>query len=175
LDHYLKETLRVPGYVRYCDDLLVFDNEKRRLAEVRGEIERFLDGLRLKLHARKTVVFPVWQGVPFLGFRLFPGGKKLGKANVKRFWRRMRRLHKEYAAKRVRARDIGKRIASWVAHARHGAPEAYIKKLVYRIVFKRVAKRTPSKKTQAGSCANGAITDATESPASPKTQMDEGK
>src|SRR5262249_13122098 len=34
LDHYLKDRLGVGGYVRYCDDFLVFSDDKGELAEV---------------------------------------------------------------------------------------------------------------------------------------------
>ncbi|HEY5311090.1 MAG TPA: RNA-directed DNA polymerase [Pirellulales bacterium] len=31
IDHFIKEELRVPGYVRYADDLLKFGDDKRQL------------------------------------------------------------------------------------------------------------------------------------------------
>ena len=42
LDYYVKQTLRVPGYIRYVDDFLLFAHDKRRLHEHRAAIEEFL-------------------------------------------------------------------------------------------------------------------------------------
>src|SRR5262249_43096534 len=84
LDHFVRDRLGVGGYVRYCDDFLVFADDKATLAEVRRPIADFLAGLRLRLHPTKNVVFPVQQGIPFLGYRIFPTHRLLAKANV---WR----------------------------------------------------------------------------------------
>jgi hypothetical protein len=51
------------GYVRYVDDLLLFDDNKRRLGRWRDEIRRFLGGLRLRLHPRKSEIFPIADGM----------------------------------------------------------------------------------------------------------------
>ena len=47
LDHFVCDRLGL-SYVRYVDDFLVFADDKRRLHEVRGEIEHFLETLRLQ-------------------------------------------------------------------------------------------------------------------------------
>jgi hypothetical protein len=31
VDHFVKEELRIPGYVRYCDDLVLFADDKEAL------------------------------------------------------------------------------------------------------------------------------------------------
>ena len=68
LDHFVKDRLRIKGYVRYVDDLLVFSDDKRHLADVRSQMIDFLRTLRLKLHPRKNTIFPVSGGhsVPWL-------------------------------------------------------------------------------------------------------------
>ena len=71
LDHFVSDRLGL-SYVRYVDDFLVFADDKRRLHEVRVEIEHFLETLRLQIHQDKSVVFPCDQGIRFLGYRVFP-------------------------------------------------------------------------------------------------------
>ena len=91
LDHFVKDRLGIKGYVRYVDDFLVFSDDKRHLADVREQIRDFLVGLRLRLHPTKSVIFPVKEGIRFLGYRVFPTHRLLPKENVRRFRRRVRR------------------------------------------------------------------------------------
>ena len=92
------------SYVRYVDDFLVFADDKRRLHEVRVEVERFLETLRLQIHQDRSVVFPCDQGIRFLGCRVFPTHRLLARENVRRFRRRMRWMQREFATGRIRVR-----------------------------------------------------------------------
>jgi len=91
LDYFVKHTLRVKDYVRYCDDFCLFHDDKKYLARLSDEIETFLaDSLALKLS--KNSVFPITQGVDFLGYRHFPTHVLLRKSTATRIRRRLRRL-----------------------------------------------------------------------------------
>ncbi len=118
LDHFLKDQLGIRGYVRYVDDFLVFSDDKKQLAEVREQIKHFLASLRLRLHSRKNVVFPVKEGIRFLGYRVFPTHRLLVKENVRRFLRRVRQMQQDYARWRVSFATIYQRLMSWIGHAR---------------------------------------------------------
>ena len=142
LDHFVKEGLRVKGYVRYADDLRVFSDSKERLHAVRHEIEGFLAGLRLVLHERKTVVTSTAAGVPFLGFVLFPDGRRrLTRDGVRRFRRRLRRLARELEAGEVRPQDVTRSVRGWIAHAEH-AQTLRLRRQIFREVTFRC--RPPS-------------------------------
>lgn len=119
LDHYVKEALRAPGYVRYVDDVLVFDDDKHRLHEQRTAIEEFLVSFRLRLHPRKCFAAPVTSGATFLGCRIFPTHRRLDADNVRRFKRRMRRYREAVAAGQMSEDQRMIRIHSWIAHARY--------------------------------------------------------
>jgi retron-type reverse transcriptase len=119
LDHYVKEDLRAPGYVRYVDDLLVFDHDKHRLREIRSAIEAFLERLRLRLHPRKCFVSTATSGFTFLGYRILPTRRRLDADNVRRFKRRLRRYDQAVSdgcMSNAQRRDC---IRSWIAHAQH--------------------------------------------------------
>lgn len=83
-DHYIKETLGVPGYVRYMDDMLVFSKS-------RAEIKYFVDSISDFLLREDCLVLKNPQiartalGVPFLGYKVY--GKKilLNSRNKRRF------------------------------------------------------------------------------------------
>ena len=119
LDYYVKETLRAPGYVRYVDDFLLFDDDKRRLHEARAAIEAFTDRLRVRLHPRKCFVAPVTSGFTFLGYRMFPTHRRLDAGNVRRFKRRLRQYREAVAQGRMSEAQRDDCVRSWVAHAMH--------------------------------------------------------
>ncbi len=106
MDHFIKERLKIAGYVRYADDVILFGNDKAKLADARDQVRRFLDNARLKLHPRKCVIYPVTEGIPFLGYRIFPTHRLLDKRHVHRFRRRLRRLQRVYAAGRTKPEAI---------------------------------------------------------------------
>ena len=118
LDHFVKERLGIKGYVRYVDDFLIFSDDKSHLADVKEQLQHFLVHLRLRLHPKKSVVFPVKEGVRFLGYRVFPTHRLLVKENVRRFRRRVRTMQREYAAGQVSFREICQRLTSWSGHAK---------------------------------------------------------
>ena len=68
-DHTITSVLGFGGYVRYCDDFVVFGNCRERLIELRHLIDQRLAGLRLKLHPRKTAIVPTQAGITFVGYR----------------------------------------------------------------------------------------------------------
>jgi hypothetical protein len=118
LDHFLKDHLGVAGYVRYCDDFLVFSDNKAKLGHIRAEAGRFLARLRLRLHDDKSVIAPTAQGIGFLGYRVFPTHRLLAKRNVHRFRRRLRRMQDDHANGAIALEDVRARIMSWIGHAR---------------------------------------------------------
>ncbi|MEZ4599557.1 MAG: reverse transcriptase/maturase family protein [Syntrophotaleaceae bacterium] len=85
LDHWLKEERRVPGYVRYMDDFVLFADEKQRLLQELAQIRRFLEE-RLQLALKDNVQLNrCRRGLPFLGFRVLPGSIRLAPRSRRRF------------------------------------------------------------------------------------------
>ena len=92
LDHYVKTTLKIKDYLRYCDDFCFFHNDKSRLNDVAAAVNEFCRD-RLRLGLSKCDLFPVSHGVDFLGYRHFPAGYiLLRKTTAKRVMRRLRAL-----------------------------------------------------------------------------------
>jgi RNA-directed DNA polymerase len=121
LDHTIREDLRVPGYVRYTDDFILWGNDKEFLHICRRRIEEELEHERLRLHPIKTRLFPVRCGVPFLGFRFFPGcaPRLLGECK-RRFERRMRRKIAGVREGREQKSDVRLSAKGWKAFADYG-------------------------------------------------------
>ena len=117
--------------MRYVDDFALFHDDPAVLADWRARIDRYLEGRRLKLHPRKTVILPTSEPSAFLGFVLHAGprkhgGSKAGRGqpplpedNVARFRGRLRGLRDQWRAGTVAKADVEARIGAWIAHAAH--------------------------------------------------------
>ena len=120
MDHFAKEVLRAKGYVRYVDDFVLFHDDRERLEEWRRRLARFLEGRRLRLHPRKTVIQATSEPAKFLGFVLLPGGRRrLPEDNVRRFRNRLRGLRDRWRHGTVAEDEVRRRVQSWIAHAEH--------------------------------------------------------
>lgn len=91
LDQYLKYEFKVNAYLRYCDDICVFSDDKGWLRELKIIIGEFLE-CRLKLKYSYAEVFPVNHGVDFLGYRHFPKYILLRKNTALRVKRRLENM-----------------------------------------------------------------------------------
>ncbi|MDA1017761.1 MAG: RNA-directed DNA polymerase, partial [Planctomycetota bacterium] len=117
VDHFLKEDVETPGYVRYADDLLLFDNCKTRLWDVRDALVAKLANLRLRLHPHKTQVAPSRRGVGFLGFHITARARWLKQSALRRLNRRLRQLRWQFSNDLLDCPDIRVSVQAWLAHA----------------------------------------------------------
>lgn len=119
LDYYVKERLHIKGYVRYVDDWIFFADEKRTLWNVKQRLIDFLYSLRLKIHEEISRPAKVAQGIPFLGYRVFPDHRLLKKSNAVSFARRYRKKLNECRVGRAPLSKLTESVQAWVAHAEH--------------------------------------------------------
>jgi len=119
-DHFVKEQLRVKGYIRYVDDFVLFAKSKTELHEYQKAITQYLDGIRLTLHPRKTQIYRVQDGVPFLGFRTFPYYRYVLKVKTKRYKRFLKKKIKYYHARKITPDELENAINAWLGHIRFG-------------------------------------------------------
>jgi RNA-directed DNA polymerase len=120
-DHFVKEVLKAPGYVRYVDDFVLFSNDKQQLLAWKKELERELAKLRLILHPTKTQAHLTERGVPFLGFRIFPQHRYVRKEKVGRYRRHLRKMMQERQARKLQPQTLEDRLNSWLGHVRFGS------------------------------------------------------
>jgi len=135
-DHHFRDELGVPGYIRYVDDFLVFSNSKQALAAWLEGVCRQLDRLRLTLNERKTSIYPVSEGIPFLGFRVFPHCRRLLSTSVKRARRRLQRLAEANQSGQIEMKTVSRSVAAWIAHAAHGDTSGLRRRLFGSVAFR---------------------------------------
>ena len=116
-DHFVKETLRRIGYLRYVDDFVIFGESAADLAEVRERCREKLTELRLKMHPRKCTIGRVCDGTRFLGLRVFSTHCRLTRPWRVRTLRRLRKMAAAYRSRKIDWRMVDQRLASWKGHA----------------------------------------------------------
>ena len=83
-DSYVKNELRVPAYVRYIDDMVLWHHDKEALLEIGYRFQDYLAG-ELRLQLKPFCLNESAKGLPFLGYLLFPGSVRLAGRSKKRF------------------------------------------------------------------------------------------
>ena len=91
LDYYIKQVLKVKDYIRYCDDFVLFSDDKKQLQQYKDQIISFCKN-NLDLILSKKEIFPVARGVDYLGYRHFKHYKLVRKSTAKRTIKRIKAI-----------------------------------------------------------------------------------
>lgn len=110
LDHYLKDRYGVRHFYRYCDDGVVLGKSKAELWEIRDAVHEQVEQIDLKVKANERV-FPVDEGIDFLGYVIYPDHVLLRKRIKQKFARKMHEVKS-----RKRRREL---VASFYGMAKH--------------------------------------------------------
>ena len=138
-DHWLKETMRVKGYLRYVDDLYLLGNDKQRLWALRDTIDGKLQALRLTLHADKTQVYRTTERVDVLGYKVSRYRRWLRNDNGFRFRRRLTHMGRLYQTSEMDWPALNASVQSWIGHARHAETEGLRKMIFSQVSFSKGA------------------------------------
>ena len=90
LDHFVKEKLKCRAYVRYMDDFVLWEDRKEKLLEHHKEIENFVTK-NLSLTLKAPCLNKTERGLPFLGYRIYPGRVRLSRRSRVRFKKKYRK------------------------------------------------------------------------------------
>ena len=105
--------------MRYVDDFVLFGSSKTHLRERLGQLNGFLaDNLRLRLHPKKSVIFPTDVGIPFLGQRIFPSHRLIRKENLKRARKRTEKRLKAFHNYTLSPDKLEEQFNSYLGHIR---------------------------------------------------------
>lgn len=124
LDRYIKEKLHIKIYSRYMDDFILVHEDKNYLKNALVQISKIVDELGLQLNS-KTQIFPLKNGVVYLGFRyqVTQTGKlikKVSKKTIKRFKARARLLNRAYSDKAIDIERVRCALSAYHGHIKHG-------------------------------------------------------
>lgn len=139
LDHYVIEKLRPRHYIRYVDDIVMFDSNKRRLHQIHKKIEEFLKDYGLEIKGNWQVYRKYSRPLDFLGYKFYDGYTKLRTRIFIHINRVINRLYKQ-SRKHIRTARSAASLLGWLKHTNRGLAyyKNYIKKIISKIYLKRL-------------------------------------
>jgi hypothetical protein len=118
-DHFVKRQLRVKGYLRYVDDLLFFADSKSALWKWKAAVEQRLARMRLTIHPGAHPR-PVSEGLPFLGFTIYPQKRRLKRRKGLYYKRKLRALLLAYERGEIPLEKVTASVQGWTNHTHYG-------------------------------------------------------
>jgi len=118
-DWFVKTKLKARYYIRYVDDFVIFEADKKKLEFYKEEINVFLkSNLKIQLHPDKSKILRLCNSITFLGFRVFFYHKLLKKSNIKKMKRKLESLAQEYKSHKVDYDSVYDFLEGWTAYAK---------------------------------------------------------
>ncbi len=119
LDWFIIGQLGCPAYLRYVDDFALFSDSKRQLYAWKAVITERLAAMRLTIHETSAQVTPVEQGIPWLGFVVYPSHRHLKRRNAVNFTHRLERNLDLYQAGAITFAELDASVQGWINHVRY--------------------------------------------------------
>ncbi len=125
LDHFIKEQLHIKFYIRYMDDFILIHSDRAYLENCLAQIRERLGVIKFYAHPKKTRIYPLKDGIEFLGFKfsLTDSGKVLMQIkpdNVKRERKKLRRMVAKCKRGELPRASVNASYQAWRTHASKG-------------------------------------------------------
>jgi len=119
LDQFIKRQLRVKYYLRYNDDFMILNSDRRFLEGLVPIIGSFLkEKLNLELHQKVTI--RNWgQGIDFLGYVIFPHHTILRTKTKRRILRKIRKNWRQLQTNSLYQKSFNQSLQSYLGILHH--------------------------------------------------------
>ena len=105
-----------------------------RLHHWRDALLQFLPSLRLTIHENRAQPRPVEQGMPFLGFTVYPTHRRLKRSKGISYQRHLKILYRRYRAGEITREQGFASVMAWIGHIQHGDTYGLRRKLFQEII-----------------------------------------
>lgn len=119
LDMFIKRELGCRCYLRYVDDFALFSDSKNQLWEWKTAIREKLNALRLRFHQNPAQVTPVSQGIPWLGFVIYPDYRRVKNRKVIHASRRLAHRYKDWQQGDISFGEFDASVQGWINYVRY--------------------------------------------------------
>ncbi len=135
LDMLIKRELGCRAYLRYVDDFALFANNKSTPWSWKKRIISKLAELRLKAHQNSAQVCPVSNGIPWLGFVVYPAYRRVKRRKVVHSSKHLTNSFDQWQAGKISFAEFDARIKGWVNHVKYADSRGLRKHLFRRFVW----------------------------------------
>ena len=130
LDYFVKHRLKAKYYIRYVDDFVILNKDKKVLEEYLTKIIKYLKNLRLELHPDKSEIYPLRNGITFLGYRIFYHYKLLRKRNINYFLNKLKKNIRLYREGKIEKEKLESFLQGWVGYSKFANTYNFKKKII---------------------------------------------
>lgn len=136
LDQYIKRKLSIKFYTRYADDMCLICESKSEAKKVLKLCDIFINKeLNLKLNKRKTKIFPIEQGVNYVGYKIYHTHMLLRNESKSKVKRRLKAYGKLYRENKITSNKLEQMLNSWKGHADYANSYNFYNKLVDKFEY----------------------------------------
>jgi retron-type reverse transcriptase len=118
-DHFIQRSLVCRAYLRYVDDFALFSDSKQQLYEWKTALIQRLGQLRLTIHEPEAQVMPTQDGIPWLGFVVYPDHRLLKRRNAVHFRQRLEHNIDLYESGHISFAELDASVQGWINHVRY--------------------------------------------------------
>lgn len=125
-DRLCKEQLHLRFYTKYMDDMIIVHESKAYLHDCLAKMRDYAEDERKLQFNQKTQIFPVKNGVEYLGFRfsLSKSGaviRRLKTSSKLRYRRKLRSFMQLYRDGNIELEEIRQSLSGYHGHMKHGS------------------------------------------------------
>lgn len=131
-DHFAKEILQIKPYIRYMDDILFFGENKVDLKMKYLQFLKFIQN-NLGLKLKPLILDKTKNGVPFLGYKIFPYYIKLNQRSKKRFKLKYKIYNEKLTKREWNEDEYIRHILPLLAFAGYADTLSFRKKIIWNI------------------------------------------
>jgi retron-type reverse transcriptase len=113
-DHYIKEVLNAKAYVRYMDDMVIWDNDKETLLDIGNQFAHYITN-QLQLELKPFCLNKTHFGLPFLGYVVYQDNLRLNTNSKQRFKRKLSTYHEKLASSKWTEKEFQRRVLPLLA------------------------------------------------------------
>jgi retron-type reverse transcriptase len=131
-DHYIKEQLKIEGFVRYMDDMVLWDNDKDALNNKGKQLQSFIKTF-LKLELKPFCLNSTQKGLPFLGYTIYSNMLRLNRRSKKRFIIKLNKYEENLKNNYWNQTEFQKHVLPLLAFTKHADSFCFRKKCMEKI------------------------------------------
>ncbi len=118
-DWFVRRELGCNAYLRYVDDFALFSSDKQQLWDWKAAVIERLARLRLTVHKHEAQVMQTQDGIPWLGFVVYPTHRRLKRRNAVNFTRRLQHNIDLYESGQLSFAELDTSVQGWINHVRY--------------------------------------------------------
>jgi retron-type reverse transcriptase len=135
LDLFIKRELGCRAYLRYVDDFALFSDSKRQLWQWKKAVCERLESLRLTVHEESAQVIPVAQGIPWLGFVVFPEYRRIKGRKLRHTCCRLSEHFDAWRCGAISFAQFDASVQGWINHVRYADSWGVRERILSRFVW----------------------------------------